>query len=244
MLETCLDVVGWRRFSEVDGGMLQSERIALALEAARIVAREHERGRVVGRLDPETFRYWRSRVSLMPRRGAPLTAFVAPELRNGTEATVAGDVYALGCIAFQLIGGRRPPRRFDLLGLRAALRHGWSWTAPLVAALDPRPEKRFADAAAFARALGKLLPTEEEVPEDAAAPATPRRWLNVVSWGLGATMVAASIYGGAAAAATTMTAMVGLAWWLGRGGAFEDSPAPAMPEPQAAPSRLASNSSR
>ncbi len=245
MLEACLEVVGWQRLSEVSGEMLQSERIALAVMVARAVAREHDAGRVVGRLDPESVRFWRTRVSLTPdTKRQAVSSYVAPEVRVGAATSRASDVYALGCLAFQLIGGRRPPQYFDRASLWAALRHGWSWTGPLIGALEPDPERRYADAEVFAQALERLLPEEE--PEEPMEKSTRDRRLTAVAWAFGGATVAASIYGGAAAAATTLTAMVSLAWWLGRRRERPSKLDPKRDAPvlHAAPSRLASNSSR
>jgi len=245
MLETCLEVAGWRRLSEVGGEMLQRERIALAVRVARAVAREHDEGRLVGRVDPESVRFWRARVSLVPDTARPaVSSFVAPEVRVGAQPSHESDVYALGCIAFQLIGGRRPPQHFDRASLWAALRHGWSWAGPLIGALEPDPDRRYADAEVFAQALERLLP-EEERPQETTTSKRQRR-LTAAAWGFGGLTVAASVYGGAVAAATTLAATVGLAWWLGKRSETpaESDPAHGVPVLHATPSRLASNSSR
>lgn len=246
MLEACLEVVGWRRLSEVGGEMLQRERIALAVRVARAVAREHDQGRVVGRLDPESVRVWRARVSLRPDTKRPVAAaFVAPEVRVGAEPSRASDVYALGCLAFQLIGGRRPPRHFDRASLWAALRHGWSWTGPLIGALEPDPDRRYADAEVFAQALERLLP--EPAVESVPTPTSTRdRRITAAAWGFGGVTVIASIYGGAVAAAATLAAMASLVWWFGQRREKPSMVTGTRPDAvvQAAPSRLASNSSR
>lgn len=75
---------------------------------------------------------------------------------------------------------------------------------------------------------------------------TRDRRLSAVAWAFGGVTVVASIYGGAAAAATSLTVMAGLAWWLGR---RREAPSAGdtkreAPVLHAAPSRLASNSSR
>lgn len=62
---------------------------------ARLVADEHEAGRVVGALDLSRVLCEHGRVSLAGNGGTP----VAPELRRGEPADRLSDVYAVGHLA-------------------------------------------------------------------------------------------------------------------------------------------------
>lgn len=96
-------------------------------------------------------------------------AFIAPELLAGQGATAASDQFSAGVVAYYLLTGRRPfsgtvaavmqqilfqeppaPSQINP-GLSAA------FDAPLLRALAKRPEARFADADAFAKALKDAL---------------------------------------------------------------------------------------
>ncbi|MFP2911113.1 serine/threonine-protein kinase, partial [Pyxidicoccus sp. 3LFB2] len=83
--------------------------------------------------------------------------YMPPERREGAEATVSGDLYALGCVLYELLfgpvpevsGALRLPRveRPDAPAAYGMLRD------ILETALHPRLEQRFVDAWAFQRAL-------------------------------------------------------------------------------------------
>lgn len=83
--------------------------------------------------------------------------YMPPERREGAEATVSGDLYALGCVLYELLFGPVP----EVSGaLRLPRVERPDAPAPyqmlrdiLDTALHPQPEQRFADAWAFQRAL-------------------------------------------------------------------------------------------
>jgi serine/threonine protein kinase len=87
--------------------------------------------------------------------------YMPPERREGSEATASGDLFALGCILYELLFGELPaisasgfqvPRleRPEAPSVAQRLR------AILAVALHPQLERRFPDARAFQRALEPL----------------------------------------------------------------------------------------
>jgi hypothetical protein len=76
--------------------------------------------------------------------------YLAPEIINGGPATVAGDVYALGCVLFQMLTGSVP---FPMDGLIAKLHAHTEAPPPAPSALDPSLPRGFDGV--LARALAK-----------------------------------------------------------------------------------------
>lgn len=76
--------------------------------------------------------------------------YLAPELVDGGTATIAGDVYALGCVLFQMLTGSVP---FPLDGLIAKLNAHTTTDPPAPTALDPELPRGFDDV--VGRALAK-----------------------------------------------------------------------------------------
>jgi serine/threonine-protein kinase len=104
--------------------------------------------------------------------------YMAPELLEGWPATVAGDIYAIGVLLFNLLTTQYPVRGANPTELRAAHASGARQTlldlrpdlpealaAVVETAINPIPEKRFASAGRMAVALsdaiglGSLAPT-------------------------------------------------------------------------------------
>ncbi|WP_244237909.1 serine/threonine-protein kinase [Corallococcus terminator] len=85
-------------------------------------------------------------------------AYMPPERLEGAEATPSGDLFALGCVLYELLS-RRVPAIAPTASLLPGLERPESPTASgvlrsvLETALQPRPELRFADAKAFHLAL-------------------------------------------------------------------------------------------
>jgi hypothetical protein len=92
-------------------------------------------------------------------------AYASPEqLRPGATLTAASDVYQLGLLGYEMLAGRRPyddeARRRMHAGEAVPLPETDAWAAAPASAraaveraLQPRPERRYPDAAAFADAL-------------------------------------------------------------------------------------------
>jgi len=145
-------------------------------------------------------------------------AYLSPEQARGQSAGPASDLYALGVVAYQLLGGRLP---FEAASLTDLARQQDAGAPPLLDELDPeiphalarvvarslerRPEDRFADAAAFERAISDsmrgvapeptaathelddtaetrmLERTEATTPLERTQPAPPRRRLEPIA---------------------------------------------------------------
>lgn len=117
--------------------------------------------------------------------GAPRAAgrvgtafYMAPEIFRGEPATVSSDVYSLGILAYEVIGGVRPFTGEDedelmlahSSGVPVALRQQRPEVSPLVNrvvtnATSRTPEKRFESAAAFVAAFAGAT----GLPDDGAA---------------------------------------------------------------------------
>jgi serine/threonine protein kinase/tetratricopeptide (TPR) repeat protein len=79
-------------------------------------------------------------------------AYLAPERAAGAPATVASDIYALGIVLHELVaGGRHPSGAAGTLALAPGIPR--PWRDVIAQCLDPEPARRFASAAAVARAL-------------------------------------------------------------------------------------------
>ena len=94
------------------------------------------------------------------------TPYMPPERREGGEATASGDLFALGCVLYELLFGELPVISNSGLQLPRLERPEAPAAAQrlrsvLVVALHPRLEQRFPDARAFQRALE---PVRHELP--------------------------------------------------------------------------------
>jgi serine/threonine protein kinase len=105
------------------------------------------------------------------------TGFVAPEVRLGSEPGDAGDVYALGAVAWFCLTGNGAPDTMMRLDLETVVSHVGPELAPVVAAaIDPEPERR-PGAAELARLFYDAVtpePVEVVVDVDPAAALTRR----------------------------------------------------------------------
>lgn len=86
------------------------------------------------------------------------TGYMPPERRAGADATVSGDLYALGCVLFELLFGGLPGLsmrglRFPELERPDAPEAYQMLRKVLETALHPQPPQRFPDARAFQRGL-------------------------------------------------------------------------------------------
>src|SRR5439155_3904032 len=75
--------------------------------------------------------------------------YMAPELFTGRAASVASDVYALGMVAREMVTGARQATETAPDPV---------WNRAIQRALDPGPERRFASAGDFVRALRGEVP--------------------------------------------------------------------------------------
>ncbi|HEU4537108.1 MAG TPA: protein kinase, partial [Polyangiaceae bacterium] len=127
----------------------------------------------------------------LPARDAPgergsLTgtpAYMAPELFDGAAATVASDVYALGCLGYELVTGRRAFDGGDVLSMMAQKTQRLAapeidelpgLAALIATCLEPEPSARFASAADLSAALARLgAPTSVVLRPGPPAPDAP-----------------------------------------------------------------------
>lgn len=101
------------------------------------------------------FRLARSATDPATRGGNP--AYLAPELQNGVAGDARADVYALGCIAYELLKGQPPARQLIDLG-----DFPLSWNNLLDRCLRKEPAGRYPHAGALLRALEELEPKKAE----------------------------------------------------------------------------------
>ena len=95
--------------------------------------------------------------------------YMPPERLEGADATVSGDLFALGCVIYELLSGELPEVSVDGVELPHLARPGAPAAYQLLegvlqAALHPDPARRFPDARAFLRgleAVRKALPAVE-----------------------------------------------------------------------------------
>lgn len=109
--------------------------------------------------------------------------YLSPEQAMGGEVGIAADLYAVGCVAFELLTGRPPfvgespvsvayqhvrqqPLRPSSLNPEVSP----ALDAVVLTALAKDPQDRFDDADAFATALAEALDSPQTVPDTAALP--------------------------------------------------------------------------
>jgi serine/threonine protein kinase/Tfp pilus assembly protein PilF len=137
-------------------------------------------------------------LSALDQRQADISGtpnYMAPELFEGGQSTVATDIYAMGMLLYFLVSGEYPawlsgltpqealgrfPKRRPLMDLRPDLPE--SLLRTVNTALDMDPAKRFSSAGQLASALAESLGTHEPVnvsvaPEQARAKGPRRKWI-------------------------------------------------------------------
>jgi serine/threonine protein kinase len=78
--------------------------------------------------------------------------YMPPEARKGARPDPRMDIYALGVVLYEALSGELPQGNFPRLAP--------GWDRVIRRALAPDPSERYADAAAFARALSALVQAE------------------------------------------------------------------------------------
>jgi serine/threonine protein kinase len=102
--------------------------------------------------------------------------FMAPELIEGKEASIASDIYAMGIAMYELVAGKLPFENdtdYNLMQsilkkkplspdkLNASLPH--SISDIILKSIEKKPENRYADAKAFQKALIEAFPGYQEI---------------------------------------------------------------------------------
>jgi hypothetical protein len=121
---------------------------------------------------------------------------LAPEQLRGERGDARADLFAAGAVLFEWLTGQRPEGRTSPRSVRSEVSR--ELDRVVARALEPDPSDRFADARAFAEALGS--PADET--EVAPVP-EPRRRAGVIGW-LGVPVVIA----GAVAAAIAIAVLL------------------------------------
>jgi eukaryotic-like serine/threonine-protein kinase len=164
---------------------LPAERArAVALEVLDALACAHAAGMVHRDLKPANVLIDRSgRVKLTdfglarPLEGWTLTTagrvagtpqYMAPELLQGAPPDPRQDVFAMGALLYEMLGGRPPAGDFAPLAQ--------PFDRIVRKALAPDPSRRYADAAAMRQDLLEALPLEQ-----GALPPDERQWLKAVA---------------------------------------------------------------
>lgn len=157
-----------------EGRLSAAEVGEIGIDLCRALAAVHRHGLVHGDIKPENImREVSGRTVLMDfgvareADAAPGPAvsgslrYLAPEVLQGSEPSVASDLYALGASLFRLLTGEYADKD-SLRAAHTARVGGRGNDARLLAtierALDPNPARRFASALAFAQALDVRLP--------------------------------------------------------------------------------------
>src|SRR4029453_10551037 len=165
------------------GRLAPGEVVAVAAPIADALASAHRRGVVHGDVKPANILFTSDGEPLLSDFGVARTLggrtsdqvsgtaeYVAPELLDGAHTDPRADVYSLGVICYQALAGQTPyTGPVPLAVVRAAavgrdlslqsLTHVPEALAAVVErAMERDPERRFASAAALARALRATVP--------------------------------------------------------------------------------------
>src|SRR5262249_31410327 len=106
------------RMNTTDSGTTLSQRLLAtpfslhttlrpALQLATFLRRAHETGHFFGALDP-------AQILVLPGRVEVLVAdshesvYVAPEIRAGQRADERSDIFAFGCVLYEMVTGQKP----------------------------------------------------------------------------------------------------------------------------------------
>ena len=96
-------------------------------------------------------------------------AYLPPEVWNGERVTPAADIYALACVVYEMVTGKKlfhgptPPATMTLHFRAPQFPETWPKGIPagisglLAKALDPNPSKRYSSAGNFSEALSALV---------------------------------------------------------------------------------------
>ena len=115
--------------------------------------------------------------------GALTPAYASLEMIQGKDPTPSDDIYALGCVCFELLTGKHP---FDKVSAEVALREGRK--PPPVPGLTRRQYRALCDAVAFTRE--RRLPRVELLVEGLREVGAGERLKPLAGWGIGAIVIA------------------------------------------------------
>jgi tetratricopeptide (TPR) repeat protein len=193
------------------------EAALIGLDVARALSAVHRTGILHRDIKPENvMREEGGRILLMdfglstlPQRMGNISGspnYMAPELFQGSAATVASDIYAMGVLLYYLVTADYPVKlskrpfaeavaaigeRTPLIDLRPDLPESFLRTVNVATEIDPA--KRFGSAGQLATALAESLGTS--LPADLSAPTPKRKRIKTWVWeaGIAAAVLAAAI---------------------------------------------------
>lgn len=192
------------------------EAALIGLDVARALSAVHRTGILHRDIKPENvMREEGGRILLMdfglstlPQRQGNLSGspnYMAPELFQGSAATVAADIYAMGVLLYYLVTGEHPVKvsqrpfaeavaaiseRTPLIDLRPDLPESFLRTVNVATEIDPA--KRFGSAGQLATALAESLGTSLPADLSASTPKRKRRKTWVWEAGIAAAVLAAA----------------------------------------------------
>lgn len=161
-------------------GLDVSGRLRVFQTICRAVHRAHQNGLIFGDLDSSRVAIAADGAALVPKArresGDEIGEWFSPERVMGEPPTIAGDVYALGVLLYELLAGERPyrvdygdptalaeaivdqaPDRPGRIAPRGRGRIGGDLDWIVARALSKEPERRFASAAELADELDRYL---------------------------------------------------------------------------------------
>jgi serine/threonine-protein kinase len=168
-----MELVRGRTLAQIvaaDGPFSAAEAAVIGQEICRALAAVHAAGLVHRDVKAQNvMREAGGRLVLMDFGAGQTPLYLAPELLRGGEATIAGDIYALGILLYYVVTGRYPVTAASLDELREAHAAGArrrlgdvrpdlpdAFVAAVERALHPDPAQRYATAREMQDALARV----------------------------------------------------------------------------------------
>jgi serine/threonine-protein kinase len=197
------------------GALSPDDVVDIGVRVAQALETLHRRGGVCGHLRPDTIRLQAAGVELLGVDGAGEAAvsgvslepdYQAPEQLDGQAADARSDHFALGCVLYEMVAGRRPFGADTRDGIIGAIRAGGP---PAISALAPMtppsldrlimtclatdPDDRWQSARDLGRELGRVGTLDEPASErmEDESLASPGRLYGVIGLAAGFVLAAA-----------------------------------------------------
>ncbi len=188
-----MELVRGRTLAQIvaaQGAFSASEAAVIGQEICRALAAVHAAGLVHRDVKAQNvMREAGGRLVLMDFGAGQTPLYVAPELLQGGDASVSGDIYALGVLLYYLVTGKYPVTGTSIDELRTAHARGQvrhlgevrpdlpdNFIAAVTRALHPDPSRRYTTARQMQDALARITsPGTSRRPAVAPAAPAPRR---------------------------------------------------------------------